>query len=177
MMEIPRIVKSRNCSSFQETTPFQANQSHPLQDSSIVSRRLLSPYIYMSCTRSRSVPIDDWYSYGVPEVDRLLVQLLPVPEVDRLLVQLLPVPKVDRLLVQLMLYQKSINFWDSIKLYQKSIDFWDSINCTRSRSTFGTAFKPVAIDDWYRLIFRSDSSVLIISLLFFNITLTLISSK
>ena len=23
----------------------------------------------MSCTRSRSVPIDDWYSYAVPEVD------------------------------------------------------------------------------------------------------------
>ena len=57
-------------------------------------------YMYMSCTRSRSVPIDDWYSYAVPEVDRLLVQLLPVPKVDRLLVQLLPVPKVDRLLVQ-----------------------------------------------------------------------------
>ena len=49
----------------------------------------------MSCTRSRSVPIDDWYSYAVPEVDRLLVQLLPVPKVDRLLVQLLPVPEVD----------------------------------------------------------------------------------
>ena len=41
----------------------------------------------MLCTRSRSVPIDDWYSYTVPEVDRLLVQLLPVPKVDRLLVQ------------------------------------------------------------------------------------------
>ena len=41
----------------------------------------------VSCTRSRSVPIDDWYSYAVPEVDRLLVQLLPVPKVDRLLVQ------------------------------------------------------------------------------------------
>ena len=41
----------------------------------------------MSCTRSRSVPIDDWYSYAVPEVDRLLVQLLLVPKVDRLLVQ------------------------------------------------------------------------------------------
>ena len=43
----------------------------------------------MSCTRSRSVPID-----------RLLVQLLPVPKVDRILVQLLPVPKVDRVMVQ-----------------------------------------------------------------------------
>ena len=105
----------------------------------------------MSCTRSRSVPIDDWYSYAVPEVDRLLVQLLLIPKVDRLLVQLM--------------------------LYQKSIDFWDSINCTKSRSTFGTAFKPVPIDDWYRLIFRSESSVLPISLLFFNITLTLILSN
>ena len=54
----------------------------------------------MSCTRSRSVPIDDWYRYAVPEVDRLLVQLLTVPKVDRVLVQLLPVPKVDRLMVQ-----------------------------------------------------------------------------
>ena len=58
----------------------------------------------MSCTYIcfiyMSVPIDDWYSYAVPEVDRLLVQLLPVPKVDRHLVQLLPVPKVDRLLVQ-----------------------------------------------------------------------------
>ena len=41
----------------------------------------------MSCTRSRSVPIDDWYSFAVPEVDRLLVQLLSVPTLDRLLVQ------------------------------------------------------------------------------------------
>ena len=41
----------------------------------------------MSCTRSLSVPIDDWDSYAVPEVDLVLVQLLPVPKVDRLLVQ------------------------------------------------------------------------------------------
>ena len=99
-----------------------------------------------------------------------------VPKVDRLLVQpLFLVPKVDRLMVQLMLYQKSIDFWDSIKLYHKSIDFWDSINCTKSRSTFGTAFKPVPIDDWYRLIFRFGSSLLIISLLSFNSTLTILS--
>ena len=38
-----------------------------------------------------------------------------------------------------MLYQKSIDFWYSYYLYQKSIDFWYSTNCTRSRSTFGTA--------------------------------------
>ena len=37
------------------------------------------------------------------------------------------------------LYQKSIDFWYSYYLYQKSIDFWYSTNCTRSRSTFGTA--------------------------------------
>ena len=30
--------------------------------------------MYMSCTRSRPVPIDDWYSYALPIVDRLLVQ-------------------------------------------------------------------------------------------------------
>ena len=34
------------------------------------------------------VPIDDWYSIAVPEVDRLLVQLKTIPKVDRLLVQL-----------------------------------------------------------------------------------------
>ena len=48
------------------------------------------------------VPIDDWYSYAVPEVDRLLVQLNAVPEVDRLLVQVIAVPEVDRLLVQVI---------------------------------------------------------------------------
>ena len=65
-------------------------------DMSVVIRYFMVPvrrtgtflvYIYMSCTRSRSVPIDDWYSNAVPEVDRLLVQLLLVPKVDRLLVQ------------------------------------------------------------------------------------------
>ena len=48
------------------------------------------------------VRIDDWYSYAVPEVDRLLVQLNAVPEVDRLLVQVIAVPEVDRLLVQVI---------------------------------------------------------------------------
>ena len=48
------------------------------------------------------VPIDDWYSYAVPELDRLLVQLNAVPELDRLLVQLNAVPELDRLLVQVI---------------------------------------------------------------------------
>ena len=60
------------------------------------------------------VPIDDWYSYAVPEVDRLLVQLkaipkvdrLLVPEVDRLLVQVIAVPEVDRLLVPVIAVPK-----------------------------------------------------------------------
>ena len=41
------------------------------------------------------VPIDDWYSYAIPVVDRLLVQLKAILKLDRLLVQVIAVPEID----------------------------------------------------------------------------------
>ena len=79
-------------------------------------------YIYMLCTRSRSIPIDDWYSYAVGTKSQSTSGTAITCTKSRSTSgTALTVPEVDRLLGQpLSLYQSTIGtglFSDLIPRY------------------------------------------------------------